>query len=84
MAWEKMVLVDDIQIDSNVDVPDPVKTYKGKWVKLAEQMKEGDSVLLSDEKQVRSLKRAIKNIGWQTVVRTMDGGLRVWKLKGLE
>lgn len=70
----------EIKIDSNVDIPDPVKTYKGKWVKLAEQMSRGDSVLLSDEKQVRSLKRAIKNIGGQTVVRTMDGGLRVWKL----
>ena len=80
MAWEKMVLVDDIQIDSNVDIPDPVKTYKGKWVKLAEQMSRGDSVLLSDEKQVRSLKRAIKNGGDKTLVRTMDGGLRVWKL----
>ena len=73
-------MMGNIKIDSFIPVPEPVKTYKGKWVQLAEQMKEGDSVLLSDEKQVRSLKRAIKNIGWQTVVRTMDGGLRVCNL----
>ena len=74
-------MMDNIRIDEFIPVPDPVKTYKGKWVELAEKMKEGDSVLLSDEKQVRSLKRAIKNIGGQTVVRTMDDGLRVWKLE---
>tara|TARA_B100001057_G_scaffold476649_1_gene544922 strand:+ start:2176 stop:2403 length:228 start_codon:yes stop_codon:yes gene_type:complete len=68
------------QIDSNIPVIDPVKTYKGKWVQLAERMKAGDSILLSDENQVRSLKRAINRVGSQTVVRTMDGGLRVWKL----
>ena len=57
-----------------------MKTYKGKWVQLAERMKAGDSILLTDENQVRSLKRAINRVGSQTIVRSMDGGLRVWKL----
>ena len=69
-------------VDQSPDIPvvDPVKTYKGKWVQLAERMKAGDSILLTEENQVRSLKRAINRVGSQTVVRTMDGGLRVWKL----
>lgn len=69
-----------IVIQRGVPLPDR-RGYRGEsttWTKLAEQMTEGDSVLLDAEKQAASLGVALRKRGWRPSQRQEGGRWRVW------
>ena len=58
---------------------------RGRFTDLANKMGPGDSVFLRGAKGVRdinvgALRRAIVRVGGKSLVRSMDGGVRVWRI----
>jgi len=78
-------------IERNVPIPEASfgKKRGGKWTSLALAMTVGDSVLLKDDKQARTLYQAIRKAGGRAsqrkVNQTEDGktwdAYRVWRTK---
>ena len=62
-------------------VPLPSNRRKGKWVTIASQMKNGDSIVVATFTEQSSLRQAIIRGGSSSSVFELpDGSFRVWKL----
>jgi hypothetical protein len=69
------------KIESNVPVPD--RTRRGRWSKLAIEMKVGDSVLVSEHKEAMGLRNALWKLGFKAITRHLvnEKHTRVWKIE---
>lgn len=64
-------------IDYNIPPP-----HHGRWVRIAEKMKLGASILLKTVEQASCLTCAIRRLGFVPArERQADGSYRVWKLE---
>lgn len=66
----------EIQIESNIPLPRAKQT---KWVRIAQKMDVGDSVLLDSNKQANCLYVALIRLGHSVRMARDNGGIRVWK-----
>tara|TARA_R110000782_G_scaffold202253_1_gene290858 strand:- start:261 stop:509 length:249 start_codon:yes stop_codon:yes gene_type:complete len=72
------------EVEKNV----PMSSFYGKWALIASDMAVGDSVVVADSKEVKSLKQALhhhyqtRGISIKTGAQQQaDGTYRVWRLK---
>ena len=68
----------EIKIDSNIPVP-PIYR-KGKWEDLVQEMKTGDSFIVNNDNEYRSVYNAAKKNGCRVCTRVINGVRRVWKI----
>lgn len=67
-----------MKIESGIPLPnlrDP------RFLKIAKEMRGGDSVLCKTASDAESLKFAIRKTGHKASQRKMDGGWRVWRME---
>ena len=69
--------MDEIKIEKNIPIPRSSRGG-GKWMRLAEKMEVGDSVLLKTVKHVQTFTHAAKKLGMKAVQRKCEEGIRVW------
>ena len=70
-----------MKIDRGIPIPRKGGA-KGKWRNLCDEMKAGDSVLFPSREETFSLLNIIrKTEGYTAKTRTVEGGIRVWKVK---
>ena len=62
------------------NIPISIHGKSGVWSRLAAEMEIGDSVLLETRSQAMGLRTSLKRFGYKAMTRTVEGGLRVWKL----
>jgi NADPH-dependent ferric siderophore reductase len=62
------------------NVPISIHGKSGVWSRLATKMQVGDSILLETRSQAMGLRTALKRFGYKATTRTVEGGIRVWKL----
>lgn len=68
-------------IEDNIPMPTKKRGRKGHIDILTDNMEVGDSVLLDDATRANNIRRSLTNKNFNAVVRTVEGGYRVWKLK---
>ena len=68
-------------VEDGIPLPTKKRGRKGHIDILTDNMKVGDSVLLDDAHRANNIGRALRNKNFNAVVRTVEGGYRVWKLK---
>ena len=71
-----------LTIEKNIPVPPPGGEFRGsRYADVFSKMKVGDSVVLSNQKDVNNLKALIHSRGLRPVQRKLkDGTIRVWML----
>jgi len=69
------------QIETNFPMPSVKRKKDSVWKQLANEMKVGNSVLLKDRKQADCLYAAFYEKGMRSSMRTVEGGVRVWRVK---
>jgi len=70
-----------LTIDENVPVPSQIGVRGGKYADVLSKMKVGDSVILSDQKEVSNFRTLIHSRRLRPVQRKLkDGTIRVWML----
>lgn len=66
-------------------IPMPLSKRQGKYIKAVSLMEVGDSVLLNckdtADNSVHAIRQAGRTIGFKMSARTMDAGVRVWRVK---
>ena len=66
-------------------IPIPRSKFQGKYIKVVSLMEVGDSVLLNckntTDNSVHGIRQAGRSIGFKLSARTMDEGVRVWRVK---
>jgi len=67
------------KIEKNIPVSDHGKS--GVWSKLARKMEIGDSILVETRAQAMGMRTALKRFGYKGMTRTVDEGIRVWKME---
>ena len=71
----------ELTIEENIPVPSQIGVRGGKYADVLSKMKVGDSVVLSNQKDVNNLKALIHSRGLRPVQRKLkDGTIRVWML----
>ena len=69
-------------IEDNIPMPTKKRGRKGGHIHiLTDNMEVGDSVLLDEKQKADNIGRALRNKNFNAVVRTVEGGYRVWKLE---
>lgn len=66
-----------VSIDKGIPMPEG-------WSKFGNTIREmevGDSVLLTDQRDVSNLQSSAKRIGLRMTSRKVEGGWRVWRIK---
>ena len=51
------------------------------WSTLAKQMEVGDSVLVETRNKATNIANKLRKSGYKPVTRSVDGGIRVWKME---
>lgn len=67
------------KIEKNIPVSAHGKS--GVWSRLATKMEIGDSILVKTRAQAMGLRTALKRFGYKPTTRTVDEGIRVWKME---
>ena len=66
-------------------IPIPRSKCQGKYIKVVSLMEVGDSVLLNckntTDNNVHGIRQAGRKIGFKLSARTMDEGVRVWRVR---
>ena len=63
------------------NIPISIHGKSGVWSRLATEMEIGDSILLETRSQAMGLCTSLKRFGYKSTTRTVDKGLRVWKME---
>ena len=63
------------------NIPVSVHGKSGVWSRLAREMEIGDSILVETRAKAMGLRTALKRFGYKSTTRTVDEGLRVWKME---
>lgn len=70
-----------IRIEKNVPIPDRIyNQVEGEWARIIDQMTEGDSVWISNERDAKRLYQAMHNRKIKSATRKEGSGYRVWRL----
>ena len=67
------------KIEKNIPISAHGKS--GVWSRLATKMEIGDSILVKTKAQAMGLRTALNRFGYKTITRTVDEGIRVWKME---
>ena len=68
-------------VEDNIPIPTRKRGRRGHIKILAGSMEVGDSILLDDSARANNIRRALNDKNFGAVVRTVEGGYRVWKLE---
>jgi len=67
------------KIEKNIPISAHGKS--GVWSRLATKMDIGDSILVKTRAQAMGLRTALNRFGYKGMTRTVDEGIRVWKVE---
>lgn len=70
------------KIEKNIPISAHGHNGSGHLTNLVRKMEVGDSVLVKDRKKANSLTLTLQRLGYKSVTRKVDGGIRVWKMEG--
>lgn len=71
--------LNSLVLEREVKIPNRI-TFESPLRNKIKQMKAGDSCFFKDLNQARSFNTTIRTMSFNTALRKMDGGWRVWKL----
>lgn len=63
------------------NIPVSVHGKSGAWSRLVTKMEIGDSILVKTRSQAMGIRNALNKSGYKAITRTVDKGLRVWKVE---
>jgi hypothetical protein len=70
----------DLSIDKGIPMPEERSGW-GKFGNTIREMEVGDSVLVTEQRDVPNLQASAKRIGLRMTSRKVEGGWRVWRIK---
>ncbi len=68
-------------VEDGIPMPTKKRGRRGHIDILTDNMEVGDSVLLDDYYRANNIGRSLRSKNFNAVVRTVEGGYRVWKLE---
>jgi len=69
-----------IRIDKKIPLPKR-SVRRSKWGEVLNRMQIGDSILFKNPYEANSFRSAAKAHGYSVTQRSVDGGIRVWRIK---
>lgn len=70
----------EMKVEEGVPIPRMQSCRQSSFSRIANKMKEGDSVLCDSETDASKVRLALYGFGGRAVVRKVEGGWRVWRV----